>query len=114
VGRILGMAVAFVLALAGVAAAATSGSYTGTSSVTISGFEASHPFSVTVKGGRVVKAKLPINQRGHFGGAIKSGDFTVTLQGTFKGKALTGSFSGFFKGALERCSAPKNTFKAHR
>jgi hypothetical protein len=132
VGRILGIAVAFVFALAGVAAAATSGTYTGTSTVTISGFKASHPFSVTVKGGRVVKvelvlgatcatlngsggikAKLPINKRGHFDGTIKSGAFTLTLQGTFKGKAVTGSFSGSLKGASERCSAPKNTFKAH-
>ena len=131
--RILGIAVACVLALAGVAAAATSGTYTGTSAVTISGFKASHPFSATVKGGRVVKvelvlgatcatlngsggikAKLPINKRGHFGGTIKSGGFALTLQGTFKGKAVTGSFSGSFKGASERCSAPKNTFKADR
>jgi hypothetical protein len=133
VRRILGIAVAFVLALAGVAAAATSGSYAGTSTVTISGFKASHPFSVSVKGGRVVKvelvlgatcatlngsdgikAKLPINKRGHFGGTIKVGDFALTLQGTFKGKAVTGSFGGSFKGASEKCSAPKNTFKAHR
>ena len=131
--RILGIAVACVLALAGVAAAATSGTYTGTSSVTISGFKASHPFGLTVKRGRVVKvelvlgatcatlngtagvkAKLPINRRGHFGGAIKAGDFTLKLQGTFKGNAVTGSVSGSFKGASESCSAPKNTFKAHR
>lgn len=132
-GRILGIAAACVLALAGVAAAATNGTYTGTSTVTISGFKASHPFGVTVKRGRVikvelvlgatcatlngsagVKAKLPINKRGHFGGAIKSGDFTLKLQGTFKGNAVTGSFNGSFKGASESCSAPKNTFKAHR
>jgi hypothetical protein len=133
VGRILGMTVAFVLALAGIAAAATTGTYTGTSTVTISGFKASHPFSVTAKGGRVVKvelilgatcatlngsagvkAKLPINKRGHFGGAIKFGHFTLKLQGTFKGKAVTGSFGGSFKEASESCSAPKNTFKAQR
>jgi hypothetical protein len=133
VRRILGLAAAFVLALAGVAAAATNGTYTGTSSVTISGFKASHPFSVTVKGARVVKvtlilgancatlngssgikAKLSINKHGHFGGSIKAGKFTVQVQGTFKGKAVSGSFTGSFKGGSEGCSAPKNTFKAHR
>jgi hypothetical protein len=133
VRRILGLAVACVLALAGVAAAATNGTYTGSSSVTISGSKASHPFSATVKGGHVVKlklilgancatldgssgikAKLAINTHGHFGGSIKAGKFTLKLQGTFKGKAVTGSFSGSFKGGSESCSAPKNTFKAHR
>ena len=127
------MTVALVLAVAGVAVAATNGTYAGTSTVTISGFKASHPFSVTVKGGRIVtvklilgatcatlngttgvKAKLTINKHGHFGGVIKTGDFTLKLQGAFKGKAVTGSYSGSFKGASESCSAPKNTFKAHR
>jgi type 1 fimbria pilin len=135
VRRILGTAVALVvmLAVGGVAAAATSGTYAGTSTVTISGFKASHPFSLTVKSGRVAKVKLilgatcatlngsaginvklPINKHGHFSGSTKSGEFTLNLQGAFKGKAVTGSFSGSFKGASEGCSAPKNTFKAHR
>ena len=132
-GRILGMAVALALTLTGVAVAATGGTYTGTSTVTISGFKATHPFSVTVKRGRVVKVeliagancatvnggsgittKLPVAKNGHFGGSIKTPNFTIKLQGTFKGKALSGSFTGTAKGLSTSCSIPKNTFKAHR
>lgn len=131
--RILGIAVALVLALAGVAAAATSGTYAGTSTVTISGFKASHPFSVTVKGAHVVKVKLiagatcaslngssgiktklAITKHEHFAGAVTSGQWSLKLQGTFKGKAVTGSFTGSFKSGSARCSSPKNTFKANR
>lgn len=131
--KILGVAVAALLALAGVAAAATNGSYKGTSIVTISGFKATHPFSVTVKSGRVVKvaliagatcatlngtsgvkAKLPISKSGRFTGTVKAGEWAVKLQGTFKGKTVSGSFSGTFKGSTLSCSSPKNTFKATR
>ena len=87
--KILALAIAVALASAAVAAAATNGTYAGMSTVTISGFKATHPFSVTVKSGRVVKvaliagatcadlngssgikAKLPITKRGHFGGTV--------------------------------------------
>jgi hypothetical protein len=131
--KILGVAVAAALAVAGVAAAATNGSYAGTSTVTISGFKATHPFSVTVRSQRVVrvaliagatcatldgssgvKAKLPISKRGHFTGTVKAGEWAVKLQGTFKGKAVIGSFTGTFKGSSLSCSSPKNTFNAKR
>ncbi|HTU95646.1 MAG TPA: hypothetical protein VMF14_07375 [Solirubrobacteraceae bacterium] len=134
-GRILGLAVAVAaaLALTGVAAAATNGTYAGTSSITISGFKATHPFSVTVKKARIVKveliagsncatvdgasgikAKLAIAKNGHFGGSIKTKTFTLKLQGTFKGKAVSGSFTGTAKGLSSSCPIPKNTFKARR
>jgi hypothetical protein len=132
-GRILALAIAVALASAAVAAAATNGTYAGTSTVTISGFKATHPFSVTVKKGRIdkvaliagatcaalngssgIKAMLPITKRGRFGGTVKSGGWALKLQGTFKGKNVTGSFTGSFKGASLGCSAPKTTFKAHR
>ena len=127
------MTVVLALALAGAAAAAGSGTYAGTSTITISGAKATHPFSVTVKSAQVIKValiagancatvdgasgiktKLPIAKNGHFGGSIKTSNFTIKLQGTFKGKAVSGSFTGSAKGLSKSCPIPKNTFKAHR
>jgi hypothetical protein len=129
--RILALAVAGVLALAGVASATTNGTYLGTSSVTISGFKATHPFSVKVKSQKVVqvsliaaascadlngsagiKASLKISKKGQFSGTMKFARFSLKLQGTFKGKTVTGSFTGTAKGLTSSCSVPKNTFKA--
>jgi hypothetical protein len=132
--KILALASAVVLCSAAAAVAAvTNGTYAGTSTVMISGVKATHPFSVTIKKAHVtkvslidgascgtlagtsgIKANLAIGKSGHFAGTLKAGDWSVKLQGAFKGKNVSGSFTGTFKERSLGCSAPKNSFKAHR
>ena len=131
--RILALCVAGIVALAGVALAATNGNYSGTSVVRISGAKATHPFSLKVKHDKVVdvglvagsncaalngsagvKADLKINHANRFDGTVKSGGFVLRFTGAFKGRVVTGSFAGTARGLTVGCSVPKNTFRATR
>jgi hypothetical protein len=131
--RILAVCIAGVLMLAGVAWAAANGTYSGASTVTISGVKATHPFGVTVKHDKVVevhliagsacadlngsagiRAALKINHANHFDGTVKFARFVLKFTGTFKGKVVNGSFAGTAHGLSSNCPVPKNTFKATR
>jgi hypothetical protein len=131
--RILALCVAGILVLAGAAWAATNGTYSGASVLTISGVKATHPFSLKVKHDKVVdvsliagsncadlngsagiKADLRINHANRFAGTVKFARFVLKFTGAFNGKVVTGSFAGTAHGISSGCSIPKNTFKATR
>lgn len=141
VRAVAGLAAVGVLALTGAAAAATGGTYTGTSKISIDGTTATHPFSVTVRSGRIVglgliasgtcgtleamtsqplAVKVPISHNRFdstvalSGGAL-SGD-KLTLVGRFKQSTVTGSFSGkLVESATNRhCAILKQSFRATR
>ena len=131
--RILPVCVTALVALCGVAWAATAGTYSGTSVLTISGVQAKHPFSLTVKHGKVVdisliagsncadlngsagvKANLTISHTNTFSGTVRVNRFVLKFAGAFKGKVVTGSFAGTARGISSSCPVPKNTFKATR
>jgi hypothetical protein len=133
VRRTLALCVTGMFVFAGVAWAATNGTYSGTSVLTIGGVKASHPFSLKVKGEKIVglsliagsncavlngsagiKARLKINAANHFTGTVKVARFVLKLTGAFKGKNVTGSFAGTARGLSGSCTVPKNTFKATR
>jgi type 1 fimbria pilin len=128
---IIALTLAATLALAGIAWAATSGKYAGTSRVTISGTTASHPFGLTVRRGKVVNVsliagsncaalngqagidvKFKINVHGRFKGTLKFNRFKLQFTGHFHGRKVTGSFAGTAKGLSGTCPVPKNTFTA--
>jgi hypothetical protein len=129
--KILALAAVGALAFSAVAWAVTSGKYSGKSELPIAGTHVSHPLSVTVRHNTVVglsflagsncadlvetagiKTHLPINSHKHFGGTLKISRSRLKIQGTFKGRTVTGSFTGTARGLTLGCSIPKNTFKA--
>jgi hypothetical protein len=131
--RMLALCAVGVLVLAGVASAAANGTYQGKSVVTIAGVKATHPFGLNVKHGKVVdvsliagsacadlqgsagiRANLKINHANHFHGTVKFARFVLKFTGAFKGKVVTGSFTGTAHGISGNCSVPKNTFNGAR
>jgi hypothetical protein len=133
VRRILAVCVTGVLVLAGAAWAATNGTYSGASVLTISGVKATHPFSLTVKHDKItdvsliagstcadlngsagIKANLKINHANRFAGTVKFARFVLKFTGAFNHRVVTGSFAGTAHGISGDCSIPKNTFKATR
>jgi hypothetical protein len=129
--RILAVAVLAALALASAAWAAPNGKYSGKSKLTISGSTVTHPFSLTVKHGKVTEVSLiagsscadldgaagldahfKINKHNRFSGTLKWARFTLKFKGTFKLKHVTGSFTGTAKGLTATCPVPTNTFMA--
>ena len=131
--RILAVCAAGILLLAGAAWAATNGTYSGASILTISGVKATHPFGLTVKHEKVVdvrliagstcadlngsagiKADLKINHANRFAGTVKFARFVLKFTGRFTRKVVTGSFAGTAHGLSSTCSVPKNTFTATR
>lgn len=119
------------LGLAAVATAAPNGTYTGKSTLHISGVTATHPFTLTVKNGKVTKVSLLAGsnctdvvlepavstrfkiKHGKFKGSIHvSGGSVVKLSGKFSGSKVTGAFSGTGKAGTAACSLPKNTYSA--
>ncbi len=118
------------LGLAASATAASNGTYSGKSTLHVSGVIATHPFTLTVKNGKVTKVSLfagancagldlesgvstslKINH-GKFKGSIHTGVSVVKLSGKFSGKHVSGAFSGTLKGATGTCAFPKNTYSA--
>jgi hypothetical protein len=131
--RILALCAAGILVLAAAAWAATNGTYAGASVLTISGFKATHPFSLKVKRDKVVDVSLiagsncaalngsaginvdfKINHANRFAGTVKFDRFVLKFTGAFKRKVVTGSFAGTAHGLSGGCPVPKNTFKATR
>jgi hypothetical protein len=129
--KIVVLASVATLALCAVAAAASNGKYTGTSKLHISGVTATHPFSLTVKNGKVTKVSLLAGsnctditlengigtkfkiKHGKFNGSIHvAGGSIVKLSGKFSGTHVSGSFSGTAKAGTASCSIPKNTYSA--
>lgn len=129
--RMLALAVVCGLALSGLAWAAPNGKYVGKSKLTISGTTVTHPFSLTVRHGKVVDVGLfagancadlngtaginshsKINTHNRFSATLKFARFVLKIQGVFKAKVVTGSFTGTAKGLSTSCPVPKNTFKA--
>jgi hypothetical protein len=133
--RVAALTVIVVLALTGIAAAASSGTYTGKS--TQKG--KSYPFGLKVSGGKVValagaanakcgivyatkkapfKLSVPIRHNS-FSARIKlsSGPAkgsVLTLSGGFKGSTVSGSFGGSLHESGKTCSIPKSSFHASR
>lgn len=129
--RILALAVIAALALASAAGAAQNGKYSGKTKLTISGSTVTHPFSLTVKHGKVtdvsliagsscadlngsagLNAHFKINEHNRFSGTLNWARFTLKFKGTFKAKRVTGSFTGTAKGLAGTCPVPTNTFTA--
>lgn len=118
------------LGLAAIATAAPNGTYTGKSTLHFSGVTATHPFTLTVKNGKVtrvalfagatctdvelesgisVKAKI---KHGKFKVSIHAGHSVVKLSGKFSGKHVSGAFSGTASTGTAGCSIPKDTYSA--
>jgi hypothetical protein len=136
-----GLAAVGALALTGVAVAATSGTYTGTSKISLDGTTATHAFSVTVRSGRIVAlgliasgtcgtleattskplaVKVPISHdRFDSTVTLTRGDLSgdkLTLVGRFNPSTVTGSFSGKLveSATHSHCAIPKQSFRATR
>jgi hypothetical protein len=133
--RVAALTVIVMLALTGLASAATSGTYKGTS--TQNG--KSYPFGLKVSGGKVValagaasascgivyatakapfKLSVPIRHNS-FNASIKlsSGPAkgtVLTLSGSFKGSTVSGSFGGSLVESGKKCSIPKSSFRGSR
>jgi hypothetical protein len=133
--RVAALTVIVVLALAGLAAAATSGTYRGSS--TQKG--KSYAFGLKVSGGKIValagaasascgivyktaedpfKLNVPIRHNS-FNASIKlnSGPAkgsVLTLSGSFKGSTVSGSFGGSLVESGKKCSIPKSSFHGTR
>jgi hypothetical protein len=133
--RVAVLTVIAVLALTGLAAAATNGTYTGNSSQN----GKSYPFGLKVSGGKIValagaasakcgivyatkkkpfSLSVPIHHNS-FSASIKlsSGPAkgtVLTLSGGFKGSAVSGSFGGSLVESGNKCSIPKSSFHASR
>jgi hypothetical protein len=129
------------IASAGAALAASAGTYTGTSKLSLDGTTATHPFAIKVKAGKIVslsllatgtcgaltaptsaplKVSVPISGT-TFSSTIKLGVGTVKgdsikLAGRFKGSKVSGSFSGRLieSAAHSKCAIIKQTFTAKR
>jgi hypothetical protein len=133
--RVAALTVLVALAMTGLAAAATSGTYTGKS--TQKG--KSYKFGLKVSGGKVVglagaasascgfiyataKAPLALSVPIHHNSfnasiPIKKGlakGSVLTLSGSFKGSTVSGSFGGSLVESGKRCSLPKSSFHGSR
>jgi hypothetical protein len=135
------VAVGVTVASAGAALAASAGTYTGTSKLSLDGTTATHPFTIKVKAGKIVslsllatgtcgaltapasaplKVSVPVSGN-TFSSTIKlsigtvKGD-SITLAGKFKGAKVSGSFSGRLveSATHSKCSIVKQTFTASR
>jgi hypothetical protein len=133
--RVAVLTVIAVLALTGLAAAATSGTYTGNSSQN----GKSYPFGLKVSGGKIValagaasakcgivyatrkkpfSLSVPIHHNS-FSASIKlsSGPAkgtVLTLSVSFKGSTVSGSFGGSLVESGKKCSIPKSSFHGSR
>jgi hypothetical protein len=133
--RVAALTVIVVLALTGIAVAASSGTYTGTS--TQQG--KSYPFGLKVNGGKIValagaasakcgivyatkkkpfSLSVPIRHNS-FNANIKlnSGPAkgsVLTLSGSFKRSTVSGSFGGSLAESGKKCSIPNSSFHASR
>jgi hypothetical protein len=129
--RVAVLTVIVVLALTGLATAASSGTYKGSSSQK----GKSYAFGLKVSGGKIValagaanascgivyktakdpfKLNVPIRHNS-FNASIKlhSGPAkgsVLTLSGSFKGRTVSGSFGGSLVESGKKCSIPKSTF----
>jgi hypothetical protein len=133
--RIAALTVVVVLALTGLAVAASSGTYTGTS--TSKG--QSYPFGLKVSGGKIValageasascgivyatkQAPFPLSvpiRHNSFNASIpiKKGlakGSVLSLSGSFKWSKVSGSFGGSLVESGKKCSLPKSSFHATR
>jgi hypothetical protein len=133
--RVAVLTVIAVLALTGLAAAATNGTYTGNSSQN----GKSYPFGLKVSGGKIValagaasakcgivyatkkkpfSLSVPIRHNS-FSASIKlnSGPAkgsVLTLSGSFQGSSVSGSFGGSLAESGKKCSIPESSFHASR
>jgi hypothetical protein len=133
--RVAALTMIVVLALTGIAAAASSGTYKGTS--TQKG--KSYAFGLKVSGDKIValagaanapcgivyktakdpfKLSVPIHHNS-FSASIKlsSGPAkgsVLTLSGSFKGSKVSGSFGGSLVESGKKCSIPTSSFRAAR
>jgi hypothetical protein len=133
--RVVALTVIVVLALTGLAAAATSGTYTGKSSQN----GKSYPFGLKVSGGKIValageasakcgivyatkkapfSLSVPIHHNSFSASIpIKSGPAkgsVLTLSGSFKGSTVSGSFGGSLAESGKKCSIAKSSFHGSR
>jgi hypothetical protein len=133
--RVAALTVMVVLALTGIAVAASNGTYTGRSS----GKGKSYPFGLKVSGGKIValagaasakcgivyatkKAPFSLNVPIHHNSfsttiPIKKGPAkgsVLTLSGTFKGSTVSGSFGGSLVESGKKCSLPNQSFHGSR
>jgi Flp pilus assembly protein TadG len=135
------VALGLTIASAGVALAASAGTYSGTAKIRVDGTTATHPFTLKVKAGKIVslsliatgncgtlvastsaplKVSVPISANTFSStitlsvGTVK-GD-SIKLAGRFKGAKVSGSFSGrLVESATNRtCPIVKQTFVASR
>jgi len=135
------LALGVTIASAGVALAASGGTYTGTAKLRLDGATATHPFTLKVKAGKIVslsliasgscgalvapasapiKVSVPISAN-RFSSTIKLGHGgasggSLKLAGSFKGAKVSGSFSGrLIESATKRtCAIVNQTFTAKR
>ena len=135
------VAIGLTIASAGVALAASGGTYTGTSKISLDGTTATHPFAIKVKAGKIVslslvatgncgalvaptnaplKVSVPISAN-TFSSTIKldisgASGGTLKLAGRFKGAKVAGSFSGRLieSATHSKCAIVKQTFTAKR
>jgi hypothetical protein len=132
--RIILMIVATALALATVAQARVgAGTYSGTSTYKVEGTKAIHPFTLTVKHGKVVKvsffgggfcgdlddqsgsgAKIPIHGNTINGTVKFATGSKVTIKGRFSGSRVKGTLTGTIRAGTSHCSMLKSSFSAHR
>jgi hypothetical protein len=131
--KIAVLTVVATLGLAAVALAASSGTYSGNSTLHISGQTATHPFTVKVKHGKVTSVALLAGsnctditlengkstslkiKNNKFSGSIHiAGGSVIKISGKFSGSHLSGSFAGTAKAGTASCSIPKNTFSASK
>ena len=133
------LAIGVTIASAGVALAASGGTYTGTSKLTVDGTTATHPLTIKVKAGKIVSLSLiatgscgvlvaptsaplevsvPISAN-TFSSTIKlsgASDGSIKLAGRFTGANVSGSFSGRLieSATKSKCAILKQTFTAKR
>ncbi|HEY3773297.1 MAG TPA: hypothetical protein VGL69_09900 [Solirubrobacteraceae bacterium] len=132
--RIIGaLAVVAVLIGSSTALAASNGTYHGTSVLHLDGSTAAHPFSLTVKDGRItratflagsncgfleetsgVPAKIKVTDNRFNGKILLRGGPMLHLIGRFSGRKVSGSFTGTTKPGSSNCAIPKTTFSAKR
>jgi hypothetical protein len=131
VARVAALTVVVVLALTGLAVAASSGTYRGSSSQK----GKSYAFGLKVSGGKIValagaasascgivyktaenpfKLDVPIRHNS-FNASIKLNSGTakgsvLTLSGSFKGSSVSGSFGGSLVESGKKCPIPKSSF----
>jgi hypothetical protein len=133
--RVVALTVIVVLALAGLAAAASNGTYTGKSSQN----GKRYPFGLKVSGGKIVALAGAASAKCGIVYATKKDPFALsvpirhnsfsasipitkgpakgsvlTLSGSFKGSTVSGSFGGSLVESGKKCSIPKSSFHGSR